>query len=315
MRVAGADAGDTRMDDTGLRKMMIVNLLGRRFGLSSYLELATPSTGRFYHQVDRDHFRHVARMMYVTPFLYDDGLPVDFRSPDEDLTGVMEDLRALGRGIDIAFVDGWHTYQAAFRDLSLMVDLVPDGGVLVVHDCLPENRDGASPRFRQGEWWGLTYKAFLDLVLRRPGLDYVTLDCDHGCGVIVKNRSLDRVLGTDGQGTDELGSEGQESWLPDRPDPDLVARWLTLGPDADLSFALFMAERDRLMRVVPPDRFLALFSAEDIRLSRKDYSRPGMAGPTCRPAGLDGPVAPERPGLARRVQRFLKRKLAEMTAP
>ena len=163
---------------TELKKMMIVNLLGRRFGFRSYMELATPSTGRFYAGIDRDYFDQVARMMYLTPFVFDDGMKIDFRSPDEDISGVMEDFRQSGRRVDISLVDGWHTYRTAYRDLVQMFDLLNDGGILVVHDCLPLSREVAAPRFRLGEWCGTSYKAFLDFVLQTPSLDYLGLFWD-----------------------------------------------------------------------------------------------------------------------------------------
>ncbi len=248
---------------TDLKKMMIVNLLGRRFAMSSYMELATPSTGRFYAEVDRDHFAQVSRMMYVTPFMFDDGLPIDFRSPDEDLTGVMQDFRHSGRKVDISLVDGWHTYRTAYRDLVQMFDLLNDGGILVVHDCLPLTREGASPAFHLGEWWGESYRAFLDFVLQNPSLDYVTIDCDHGCGVIIKNRDLGAVLGPD------AGSD----WLPARPSADLLDRWNVATADADLAYTLFEDHRSALLRLIPADRFMALFPAEAVALAFERVAR------------------------------------------
>ncbi len=278
-----------------LGKMMIVNLLGRRFGLKSYMELATPSTGRFYFQIDRDWFDPVARMMYVTPFVFDDGQKIDFRSPDEDISGVLEDFRSLGGAMDISLVDGWHTYATAYRDLREFFDLLSDGGVLVVHDCLPESREGASPRFRIGNWWGLSYKAFLDFVLQTPSLDYFTLDCDHGCGVIIKNRVFDAVLGQDAPG----------GWLPPRPASDLVKRWLGTS-DNDSAYDLFEAEHRALLRLVPADRFLSFFSDAEIEQSRVKPPEPPLRKP---PSG----GRPARPSLNTRLLRFLNRKIAAMT--
>lgn len=308
-----------------LRKMMIVNLLGRRFGFESYMELATPSTGRFYAEVDRDYFTHVARMMYVTPFALDDGLPVDFRSPDEDISGVLEAFRASGRRIDISLIDAWHTYPNAHRDLVQFFDLLPDGGVLVVHDCIPESREGASPRFRRGHWWGTTYKAFLDFVLQTPALDYVTLDCDHGCGLIIKNRTFDAVLGQD----------APTPWLPPRPDADLVAEWLALK-DFDAAYTLFETHHRTLLRLVPADRFLSLFTEAEVALADKRAAPtpapvppkaepappPVVASPAAPPPPPPAPPPPAPPApptakarasLDTRLMRFLLRQRAAMT--
>lgn len=281
---------------TDLKKMMIVNLLGRRLGFSSYMELATPSTGRFYAEVDRDHFAQVSRMMYVTPFLFDDGLPIDFRSPDEDLTGVLDEARLAGHRMDISLVDGWHTYRTAYRDLVQMFDLLNDGGVLVVHDCLPLTRDGASPAFRRGEWWGESYRAFLDFVLQNPSLDYVTLDCDHGCGLIIKNRDLGTVLGGDAS-----------DWLPARPSAELLDRWNVATADPDRAYGLFEDQRSALLRLVPADRFTALFSAEAVALERK---RAASKPPQKRTGASLKPKKTRRPDT---LLGFLQRKLDRMT--
>lgn len=288
---------------TELKKMMIVNLLGRRFGFRSYMELATPSTGRFHSEIDRDYFDQVARMMYLTPFVFDDGMQIDFRSPDEDISGVLEDFRQSGRRVDISLVDGWHTYQTAYRDLVQMFDLLNDGGILVVHDCLPLSREGAAPRFRQGNWWGMTYKAFLDFVLQTPSLDYFTLDCDHGCGVIIKNRAFGSVLGPD----------APSGWLPARPADDLVTRWHDVRTDVDLAYSLFEEQRTRLLRLVPADRFMSMFANEILEIertaSKPPEKRPGI------PPRIPSTKSPEnpQPRIADWLIRRLRRKLASVT--
>ena len=38
-------------------------------------------------------------------------------------------------------------------------------------------------------WCGVTYKAFLDFVLKR-GLNYLTVDTDYGCGIITKAEGI-----------------------------------------------------------------------------------------------------------------------------
>lgn len=279
-----------------LTKMMIVNLLGRRFACKSYVELATPSTGRMFSQVDRDGFDQVARMMYLTPIIFfDDGMQIDFRSPDEDISGILAEFRASGRRVDISLVDGWHTYKTARRDLAEMFDLLSDGGVLVVHDCLPAAREGASPRFRPGNWWGQSYKAFLDFVLENPALDYFTLDCDHGCGVILKHRLADAMLGQD----------VPSGWLPPRPGGELVKDWFASGGDADQAFDVFSARHRELLRLLPAERFMAFFSAAELEGSRK-----AMTPPSAPPLA---PARPQRPSLSSWLLRALNRKLVAMT--
>jgi hypothetical protein len=60
---------------------------------------------------------------------------------------------------------------------------------MIVHDCCPANKEHASPQPTQGSWCGVTYCAFVELVLSRRDLIYYTVDTDHGCGVIKKESS------------------------------------------------------------------------------------------------------------------------------
>lgn len=57
---------------------------------------------------------------------------------------------------------------------------------MVVHDCSPPDEALTSPDFVPGEWCGVTYRAYLDFVLARRDLRYLTVDTDYGCGVVRK---------------------------------------------------------------------------------------------------------------------------------
>jgi hypothetical protein len=81
-------------------------------------------------------------------------------------------------------VDPWHEYGTSLRDLRGALSLIADDGTLVAHDCLPHQEEIAQPTCREGEWTGVTYKAFLDFVLGHPAVDYQTVDIDYGCGII-----------------------------------------------------------------------------------------------------------------------------------
>lgn len=189
-------------------------------------------------------------------------------------------------------------------------DLLDDGGFLVVHDCLPATRAGATPRFQIGAWWGTTYKAFLDFVLQTPSLDYVTLDCDHGCGLIVKNRSFATVF----------EPMADLDWLPPRPDAQLVNRWRALGPDFDAAYDLFEAEHQALLRLVPAERFVALFPDEMIAQSHSVPQSLNVPQPSSVPQSHNVPQppapakAPPWPSLDKRLLRYLKGQLAAMIA-
>ena len=112
-------------------------MLAKRFNLSHYLELCTQTTGNYFREVNHRQFNSTRRLMYNSPATFDDGLPIDFKSVDLEIDDAIEKLEKSSYKVDICLVDGWHTYACAIRDLTCAYDILADGGVLVVHDCLP----------------------------------------------------------------------------------------------------------------------------------------------------------------------------------
>jgi hypothetical protein len=114
----------------------------------------------------------------------------------------------IERGIDVAFIDGLHTYEQALRDIVNAAEHLRDDGVIVVHDCNPKHASIAFPAasnedFRaQHRWWDLirsqngwlyygawsgdVWKAIVNLRSTRKDLRVAVLDCDFGVGIIRK---------------------------------------------------------------------------------------------------------------------------------
>jgi hypothetical protein len=142
---------------TNFCKTDLTHLISKKLKLLNYLELCTRSTGNYYKDIDRTRFRTVRRLMYNCPANFDDGLPIDFRIPDFDISPAIKRLKVAFDRADICLVDGWHTYDCAMRDLTSAYDLLVDGGVLIVHDCLPASEQSASPTWVSGFWFGVSY--------------------------------------------------------------------------------------------------------------------------------------------------------------
>jgi hypothetical protein len=93
--------------------------------------------------------------------------------------------------LDVAFVDGLHTYEQAHRDVVHCLELLSDEGVVIVHDCSPRSEAAAAPTLATaarsegfvGEWNGDVYKAIVRL-RTRDDLRVDVLDCDQGIGIV-----------------------------------------------------------------------------------------------------------------------------------
>ncbi len=111
--------------------------------------------------------------------------------------------KMLQGGIDVALVDGLHTYEQSLRDVQNCLKYLNPGGVIVMHDCNPLNEamawrttttiDEVKALARKGEvpgwnnvWNGDVWKAVLHLRKEHPELNTFTLDLDHGLGVVSK---------------------------------------------------------------------------------------------------------------------------------
>lgn len=225
---------------TNFGKTDLIHLISKKLKLLNYLELCTRSTGNYYKDIDRTRFRTARRLMYNCPANFNDGLPIDFRISDFDISPAIKRLKAVFDRVDICLVDGWHTYDCAIRDLTGAYDLLADGGVLIVHDCLPENEQSASPDWVSGIWSGASYRAYLDFVLAHHDLDYCTVNVDHGCGIIFKKRTVNIM--------NDVATSAIKS--------KLIADWFAVRSNDKTAYQLFKRNQMQLLRLLSARDFI-----------------------------------------------------------
>ena len=86
---------------------------------------------------------------------------------------------------DIVFIDGLHTYNQVKKDILNSLDCLKEGGIVLVHDCMPDSLSKqAVPRYRM-IWNGDVWRAIVDL-RQREDLEIFTCEMDQGIGVIKK---------------------------------------------------------------------------------------------------------------------------------
>lgn len=220
-----------------MRKYDIALMLARRFGYTSYLEVCTSTTGATFSQVDKQQFSRRIRLMYRCPADFSDGEQIDLSTEAESGREVEELFGKLvrsGEKFDLVFVDPFHTYAASLRDIIYGLHLIKPGGIVLIHDCNPPNATCTVPEFVRGEWCGLTFAAYLDVVLFTEGLHYCTVDADYGCGIISKDDRLAHFSSLD-------------------PVPDLVSQWRSL--DLPRRYDFLNEHRQQLLRLISEDEF------------------------------------------------------------
>ncbi|MCS7213504.1 MAG: class I SAM-dependent methyltransferase [Candidatus Calescibacterium sp.] len=118
-----------------------------------------------------------------------------FRNPPDEL---------LKNGIDIALIDGGHTYKQSLKDILNCLNYLNDGGIMILHDCLPISPSCAAPTLEdaikypdfQGAWSGEVYKSVIN-IRRRGDLFCAVLNCDFGVGIVMKGKPESTIDMTD----------------------------------------------------------------------------------------------------------------------
>ena len=86
---------------------------------------------------------------------------------------------------DCIFIDGLHEYHQVRKDILNSIRFLNDGGVILLHDCLPNNYfEQAIPRC-QWNWNGDVWKAIVEF-RKEKNVDIYTCYADFGIGVIFK---------------------------------------------------------------------------------------------------------------------------------
>ncbi len=93
---------------------------------------------------------------------------------------------------DCIFIDGLHTYAQVKKDINNSLKFLNKNGIILLHDCLPNNFYAqATPRC-QWTWNGDVWKAIIEC-RTNDELDVYTCYADFGIGVIL-NRSNQNLL-------------------------------------------------------------------------------------------------------------------------
>ena len=164
-----------------MTRTQIIKALIDKFELKSFLEIGVFKGTNF------DKIRCEVRQSV------DPGHPATFEMASDEFFN----RHAEGR-YDIIFIDGLHTSEQVYKDISNALTFLDRYGFIVVHDCNPETEWATRPpeQYKQGEVWnGDVYKGFIRFKAEHPELSFFTIDTDYGCGVIthrdlIENNSI-----------------------------------------------------------------------------------------------------------------------------
>jgi len=149
----------------------VINQIINKYGFKSYLEIGVQD---YYCNCDK--------------IQVDDKTSVDPAPRNKcDYTMTSDEFFAqlpTDKKYDFCFVDGYHLEAFAYRDVINCLNHLSDGGIIMVHDCIPTAEDQQTEHIPQGAWVGTVWKAWAKLRCTRPDLFMCVLDTDWGCGII-----------------------------------------------------------------------------------------------------------------------------------
>ena len=175
----------------------IINALIDKFNYQSYLEIGIDLCQNYfkvnckykecvdpYQEKGENEFKDTfnAKEESVKSFIRKNVLTYQMTS--DDFFAILPP----GKKYDIIFIDGLHKEEQVGRDIINSLKHLNPNGCVVCHDCLPryyEHQVEDIDKNYHGPWNGSVWKAIP--MLKRQGIDYMTVDTDCGCGIIRYN--------------------------------------------------------------------------------------------------------------------------------
>ena len=122
----------------------------------------------------------------------------EYFNMNSDTFFAKEDARLAGCGVDVALIDGLHTFAQSLKDVKNTLKYLNKNGVIILHDCNPLSEAAAIPAKSisevqkmnppdfTGVWNGDVWKTIFYLRSTRKDLRVFVLDCDFGLGIITR---------------------------------------------------------------------------------------------------------------------------------
>ena len=91
-------------------------------------------------------------------------------------------FKANKKQFDVIFIDGLHHYKQVQKDLINSLNVLNQGGLILIHDMLPQNPGQEKVPQSQASWTGDVWKLAEELLESK--IDFVIANIDHGVGIV-----------------------------------------------------------------------------------------------------------------------------------
>ena len=91
-------------------------------------------------------------------------------------------FKANKKQFDVIFIDGLHHYEQVQKDLINSLNFLNQGGLILIHDMLPQNPGQEKVPQSQASWTGDVWKLAVELLESK--IDFVIANIDAGVGIV-----------------------------------------------------------------------------------------------------------------------------------
>ena len=181
-----------------MNRLEVIEKALQRFGGSTYLEIGVHRAKNFYkvrakRKIAIDPVFKIGlkrRLMHLPYLRYESYFKMTSDKFFENNSSLFQSDK-----IDVALIDGLHTYEQTLKDIENTLENGSKGCFIIVHDCNPLDEVSATRATSPEEmreitgtdhnfWLGDVWKSILHLRATRSDLFVCTLDTDFGLGIV-----------------------------------------------------------------------------------------------------------------------------------
>ena len=155
--------------------------LDKEFAFKNILTVRSTTTGHFLDTLFPKN-TNVLRIIYKHR---KDNSKIENTTTNKDVETILSSTK---KKFDLICLDPFHEYYESSNDFALLTSYLTDDGILISHDCYPQDKILTTKEFVKGVWCGVTYAAFIELAYKNPQWFYAVLNTDFGLGIVSKKK-------------------------------------------------------------------------------------------------------------------------------
>jgi len=162
-----------------MQRFDIINSFIKKYGYSRYLEIGV-ANGDTFRTVNIQHKESVD----PATGRYSSARPTYTMTSDEFFEKYPE------KTYDIIFIDGLHHSEQVDKDIENSLNVLNEGGTIVLHDCNPTSKEEQIIPRETTRWTGDVWKSFVTFKENnKSNYQCFVVNTDCGCGVIQNGKT------------------------------------------------------------------------------------------------------------------------------